>query len=87
MDSKRIFVGFLVAAVALAAAVWVYSGWKPRSVSHWEAGSEAGSWTTPGFAYYTHASFSWQNPLAAFIAIAGIGAGAAVVLPALRRRA
>jgi hypothetical protein len=81
MDGRRIFAGFLVAAVALAAAVWIFGGWKPRRISHWESGS----YPAPGFAYYTHGTFSWQNPLAAFIAVAGIGAGAAVVLPALRR--
>ena len=65
----RVFLGFLVAACALAAAV--YLNQYPLHQSKYSA--------------YTR-KYSWQDPLAIFLAVAGVGAGIAIALPAFRQR-
>lgn len=66
----QIFLGFLVAALALAAAVWLHD-WKPVTVGF-------------GTLDYHHSRHNWQDAVAVLIAGVGVGAGAAITLPALR---
>jgi uncharacterized membrane protein YphA (DoxX/SURF4 family) len=71
----RIFLGFLVAACALAAAVYMHHGWT-HSVKLYEVGNA-----------HAQERYSWQNAAAVFVAVAGVGAGIAIALPAFRRLA
>jgi hypothetical protein len=96
----RIALGFVIAAASLALAVRLHAprtklhghvvatSCKPvPSLFNGEAPTyPCGSSKTTGFDSYTeHSHGGWQTPLAIFIAVAGIGVGVAIVVPALRR--
>lgn len=106
----RIFLGFLVVAVALAGALYLHSGAKFESHRYVSNRTLGGGLYVPtegslqpgdscpspsGFGLPSwaaacqtvHSRASWQDPLAIFIAIAGVGAGVAIALPAIRGRA
>jgi hypothetical protein len=99
----RFILGFLVAAVALGASVYLYSGAKLHDTgvdegtaticanggtqislpphSKCPSGYTVSSTFGPtDYIGHRHRKASWQNALAALIAVAGIGAGAAIVL-------
>jgi hypothetical protein len=69
-----IFVGFLIAGLALGAAVWLPEGLKAETYPT----VSTSVFRTPNTA---HRKADWEDPLA----VAGVGAGVALVAPALRR--
>jgi hypothetical protein len=79
----RVFIGALVVAVALGGAVWLggYQETKPVGVP----ASVNGVTFVPDVKTYREDP-SWADPLAVFIAVAGVGAGAAVIVSPLLRR-
>ena len=94
----RIFLGFLVAAIALSGALYLHSGAKlggshsftDRVTTTYVRDPAARAKEVPVLntvavlrAKHWHAS--WQDPLAVLIAVAGVGAGVAIALPAIRR--
>lgn len=85
----RVFLGFLVAAVALAAGLYLHSGAKLASFRY-GTGMEVcnPSWSNSNCSWTKYATghkhASWQDPLAVFLAVAGVGAGIAITLPAFR---
>ena len=76
----RMFVGLALAAVALGAAAWLH-GWKSETLHR--ADSRQGAFTALATSYRQTAG--WQGPVAIVIAVIGLGAGYALVAPALRR--
>ena len=97
----RILLGSLIAALALAGAVYLHSG--VRVGSHWRVSDRANdgsvlvasSAVLPGDACNPHSPWkdpygpackavhyrkAWQNPLAIFLAVAGVGAGIGIVV-------
>jgi hypothetical protein len=81
----RTFVGFLIAAVALAGAVYLHSGVKAgtkqvTSVEYGQTSYFGNSNDRSTVVYDVKARASWQDPVAIFLAVAGIGAGAGVLL-------
>jgi hypothetical protein len=98
----RVFVGFLVAAVALGAAVWLHTGLRADTYAFDTGltargvyvGTEASQQRKNASAYAVvptifdtcHRKASWQDPLAVLLAVAGVGAGVGIVLPAVRVR-
>jgi hypothetical protein len=96
----RIFLGFLVAAVALAGAVYLHSDYKadrsrfdtgmtPAGVY---VGTEAQQQAQLNSIYAVRQTVfvkdyqraAWQDPVAVLLAVAGGGAGTAIVLSAVR---
>ena len=75
----RIFLGIVIAVVALGAAGWLH-GWKSETVAR--ATSQKGAFKALATTYRQPAS--WQGPLAIVIALIGVGAGYALIAPALR---
>jgi hypothetical protein len=86
----RVFLGFLVAAVALSAAVWLHSSYEPERECARRANLSDTVYGSRCLAF-RGARADWQDPVAVFVAVAGIGAGLAIVLGggglSLRRRA
>ena len=83
----RIFLGFLVAPVALAGAVYLHSGAKLHTVTFYASSEDGfGNPYTDTKPTVDHLKASWQDPLALFIAVAGVGAGVAIAVPGFRRR-
>jgi len=85
-DRVRVFLGFLVAALALGGAVWLFS---------YEAGSKTVGVGRPrnlrsGIVYARTATVSteagWEDPLAVVLAVAGVGAGVAIIASGRRSR-
>lgn len=89
----RIALGFLVIALALSCAVWLHSGARLESVHHPETpcfSNGVNSCAVLGQppvktpktipAYTDHRRANWQNPLAIFVAVAGLGVGAAIIV-------
>jgi hypothetical protein len=99
----RMFLGFLVAIVAVGIGVYLYSGLKLQKYSVDEGTATicsngttqisfppksrcpSGYTLTPTFGPtdyigQRHRKASWQNAVAVLIAVAGVGAGAAIVL-------
>jgi hypothetical protein len=71
----RIFVGSLAAALALAGAVYLHN----RS-THTVAIQTGGDAYFGTDTYrYEHRKDGWRDPLAIFLAVAGVGAGAGIV--------
>ena len=97
----RIFVGFLVAAVALAAAVWLHTGLRADTYAvdtgttarGQYLGTQESQRRRHGSGYAVeptvfdthHRRASWQDPAAVLLAVAGVGAGIGVALPGFRR--
>lgn len=89
----RIFLGFLVVAVALGDAVWLHGAKLEHVPSRCRSDTTTydckrppigfGSGTVTVFPAYDRRA-SWQDPLAIGIAIAGIGAGLAIAVPGFR---
>lgn len=79
----RIFLGFFVAGLALGAAVWIHDGWKAESYTYHPV-VDGRVWRVDSTG---HRRAGWQDPLAVVLAFAGVGAGVALVVPALRRTA
>lgn len=87
----RVFAGFLVAGIVVAAAVWIHSGWKSESYTAYRACLRSSNafekearYLDPRCAFAAHRSAGWQDPLAAVVAFAGLGAGAALIVGAPR---
>lgn len=92
MTPVRIILGSVVVALALSAALTIHSVWKAHQVS--PAGR---SWCgperrfspckTPHWEVFpaTYRKASWQDSLAIFVTIAGLGVGAAIIVS--RKRA
>jgi hypothetical protein len=92
----RIFLGFLVAGLAIAAAVWLYGA----EFQHWPGycrgvvpGDASARVPCDGSAGRVTGSVQprqptkadWQNPAAVLLVFAGLGAGAALVVRGARR--
>ncbi len=87
----RIALGFLVVAAALAGAFAIHDVWKAHQTY-----PASRTWCGPERRFTpcrrphwvvspaTYRKASWQDPLAIFVAIGGVGVGLAVVVPALR---
>ncbi len=69
----RIFLGFLITALALGGALWLHDARLRHIPERY----------TISVAY--DIKYGWQDPLAVFLAVAGIGAGVALVYPATRQ--
>jgi hypothetical protein len=78
----RIFLGFLIAGVALAGAVWLHQ-WKSETVelTGWTGYAPQGSLT---HSFGDRQRAGWQDPLAVVIAFAGVGAGVALAVSGSR---
>ena len=92
MTPARIVLGSLVTALALAGAFWLHSGSTKLSAEHHQALPPC---TPSGFclgrtlngprnvhgipAYTSQRRANWQDPLAIFVAIAGLGLGRAIM--------
>jgi hypothetical protein len=76
----RMFVGSLVTALALAGAVYLHSGVKFGSRQVSSPNPYGGLLSGQATLTRIDAKASWQDPLAIFIAVAGVGAGAGIVL-------
>lgn len=77
----RVFLGFLVVAVTLASALYL----------HGAVRADRATAIAPqtGKRYFLHdiavpVRASWQDPVAVLIAVAGLGGGVAILLPAFR---
>jgi hypothetical protein len=66
----RIFLGSLVAALAVGAAMWLF-GLNAGSNDSFEWWKETGGASTEA---------GWEDPLAAVVAVAGLGAAAGIIL-------
>jgi hypothetical protein len=76
----RIFLGSLVAAVALGAAVFLHDH-STHAVALQTGGSVGDYFTKDTATYsYEHRKDGWHDPLAIFVGIAGVGAGAAIIV-------
>ena len=88
MTPARIILGSLVIALALSAAVWLrsttYSCPAKSAPIHFSSGFHACS-TLGGNVGATYKG--WHDPLAIFVAIAGLGLGAAIIVSRPRSRA
>jgi hypothetical protein len=90
-SAVRIFLGFLIAGLDLGAAVWLHGA----RLDHQGAGCGTGArrdgdqCVRGRYTFDVRPAFntkgSWQDPLAVVLAVAGVGAGVALVVPALRR--
>jgi len=82
----RVLLGIVVAAGALAAAAYVDDTREgSRVVIHGGDPYPHGNGTVDVMAVSYRRKAGWQGPAATVIAIAGVGAGLAIALPALRR--
>lgn len=97
----RIFLGFLVAAVALAAAVWLHTGLRADTYAVDTGITANGSFVgtqesqqrrhasafaiEPTVFVTHHQRASWQDAAAVLVAVAGVGAGVGIALPGFRR--
>jgi hypothetical protein len=76
----RITLGALIAAAALGGALWLHDEYRVRTwrvVCPQSGGRYTDLLCTPGVRHRGH---RWADPAAVFIAIAGLGVGAAVVV-------
>ena len=96
----RVFLGFLVAAVALAVAVYLHSGYKPgtsrvdtgMTPTGIYVGTEAQQQARLNSVYAVQQTVflkerrraGWQDAVAVLVAVAGVGAGTAIVFSAVR---
>lgn len=88
----RIFLGFLVAGLALGGAVWLHSAklehQPPRCLGGTQpVGDHCGRGRYTSKPVSVHTKAGWQDPLAVVLAFAGVGAGVALVVSGLRPRA
>ena len=70
----RIFLGFLIAGIALGGVIWLHSGYKGESFELYRRS---------GITH--HRKAAWQDPVALVLTFAGVGAGVAVVVSGFRR--
>jgi hypothetical protein len=79
--NRRVVVGFLVAAFSLGVASYLHEALPDQVTCVVRVkGTCTGVYVVP-----QHRRYVWQDPLGFFVAVAGIGVGLAIVLPALRR--
>ena|SRR5690242_4484794 len=83
----RIFLGYLVVAIALSGALWLHAGYKPIRYSVGGTVSNPSATSAERFVVDVigHRRASWQDPLAVFIVVAGVGSGVALVISGIRQ--
>jgi hypothetical protein len=82
----RVLLGIAVAACALAAAANVHDARRgSHVVIHGGDAYPHGNGTVDVMAASYRRKAGWQGPAAIVIAVAGVGAGLAIALPALKR--
>lgn len=86
----RIFLGAFVAALALAAAAYIHNGWTHSAKfcpSFNGCSADSGFNAVPPSPYeIVQERYTWQSAAAIFIAVAGIGAGAQIIVRRPRAR-
>jgi hypothetical protein len=80
----RVILAALVIATSFAAAVWLHSGYEADTTRTTTSTRGYGGTGTTSVPITFHRKADWQDPLAIFLAITGLGVGVAILLPALR---
>ncbi len=80
----RIFLGFLVAGVAVALAVYIHTGLRARTLRVVTSTDAQGNVLATN-KRHVRLKQSWQDPVALLIGIAGVGAGIGIVYSAVRK--